>query len=709
MSLVSPDLELRAENFAPGYLDTPRPDRLPLGAMPNGRNAFFYDVSGDAATTGKRPGSRLITPTAISLGDGVDLWEFRREAAAGELLGLCNGAWSKYNEASAFAAISGATGYTGDQGRVVVSKNQALLHDGVKMQLYDGAGVRDVGFVKPTGVTALGVAAGPGVTGDYSARYTWYDQTHNHESSPAVDATATQTYTNQQRVHTKPSGSPPANVTHWRAYVRREDTEETYWTRVATVAIATTTHTEAVIDDVRADFLPLEAENDPPPVAFAFAVVYKGYLIGFPLNSSDMYMSKQGDIESFPPKQKFPVAAGDGEPARSVHLFGTSILIQKPHRSWHLVGTRVPFDIEELKSSLGNVSQEAGVEVLDWFYGWDAVKGPYRTNLVEWVPLGDTSISRILKTVNRSALASIRAVHDELNSLIIWAVPTTGSERKRTLLAFNYVIGAWLPPITGLEYRSLVQYKTTAGAIGVYSGDEWGRVWRLFDGGREGPPSGTVRGTVTHTGVAANTLRDDHATFYTTGSGLAGMPVAVRSPGRTWQWRRIASNTATVLTLDTTNDAPWSPKPTAPTLGEEDTTTWRYIIGGIQWFAWGPWLDGGKSNRQKKAGFLFVQTKPASTSHAIEVRARFNDAEGTTLDQDFEFTTGAAGGVWGEGTWGTALWASISQQERKTRIMRNFFKMQLLFQNFEPDQPVEMTAWEVTADWLPRRRVNGAG
>jgi hypothetical protein len=709
MSLPQPAYTIRAENFAPGYLDSPRTDRLPLGATPDARNAFFYDVEvhekGPAATTGKRPGSRLITPAAISLGDPVDLSEFRRENAAGALLGFCNGAWSVFDEVSAFTPIASATGYTGDVGRLVVAKNQAFLHDGTKQQLYDGSTVRDVGFVKPTGVTNMTLGGSPGVTGTYSARYTWYDQTHNHESSPTVDETADLVTTNDERVHTKPSGSPPAWVTHWRAYVRREDTNEVYWMRVGTVAIGTATLTEAIPDGARVDRLPLEAENDPPSVAFAVMAMFKGYAIGFPVDSSDMHVSKQGDFESWNPKDVFKVSAGDGEPVRSVRPLGTEIVIQKPHKSWHLVGARVPFDIEELHSSFGNVSQEAGCEVKGRYFAWDEIKGPYWTDLNNWEPIGDLRIGRLLGTLNRSQLAGIRAVHDEQHSLVIWAVPTIGSARRRTLLAYHYVLQAWLPPITGLEYASLAQYTTVAGILGVYAGDAWGRVWRLFDGTRDAPSTGTVQGTVSDTGATSNTLEDDTATFYTTGDGLAGVPVAVLSPAGVWQWRRIASNTATVLTLDTVNDTAWTTRPQGPS---GSTPGWTYIIGGIQWYQWTPWLDAGEPGRQKKAWLLEVQLKPASSQHVIEVRARFNDDEGITGNQEFTFSTGLTGGIWGVGLWGVMLWGSLNRRMRKARIMRAFFSMQIVFSNFYPDQPIEMTSYVVTADPLLRRRVGGA-
>jgi hypothetical protein len=704
VSYVRPSAVAVGEDFSRGFIDTPETDTLHPGATAYAANAMLTRVETGPdkrrATMSKRRGHRLVTPTAMSLGATVDgLVDFRRETAPPQLLACCDGAWYAWNDLDTMTAISGATGYTpGASARGVLFKNQAWLFDGTAQQLYDGTTVRSVGVSKPTGVTNM-TAQGTGLTGSYSARYTWYDQTHDHESSPTTDATSTLVLTNEGRRHTKPSGSPPAHVTHWRAYVRREDTSEVYWMRVATVAIGDATHDEAVIDAVRRDPLPGETANDPPTITPAVAAVWKGYGIAFPTNSSEMHVSTQGDIEAWNPRNVFKVSPGDGEAVQLAQPVGSEFVIMKPHRAWYLTGDTLPFGIEELHSSFGCVSQEAGVEVGRRFFAWDAVKGPYWTDLTNWVPLGDYRIEQTLGRINRAALDGIRAVHDEARSLVIWAVPTIGSTRRRTLLAYHYGLEAWLPPMTGLEIASLAQYTDAQGALRVYAGDYWGRLFALFDATRDGVPAGasTVTGTVTS--ATSSTLVDTAATFYTTGDGLAGLPVAVRSPAGGWQWRRIASNTADTLTLETTTDNPWT---TTPAAG------WTYIIGGIEWYWTTPWLDFGEPTRIKRLSWLFAQLKPASGSHALDVRVRFNDDEGVVVSRDLSFATGLTGGIWGTMVWGTSLWGALNRRMRKARLMRACFSLQLQFSNPYPDQPVEMSRYQVEGDVLARRRVGGA-
>jgi len=262
------------------------------------------------------------------------------------------------------------------------------------------------------------------------------------------------------------------------------------------------------------------------------------------------------------------------------------------------------------------------------------------------------------------------------------------------------VLGAWLPPITGLEYGSATAYTTNAGQLGIYIGDYWGRVYELFKNDRDGlptsPSSLTKQGTVTS--ATSTSITDSTATFYTTGSGMAGMSVAVRSPAGIWQWRRILSNTGTAIALDTTNGTPFS---TTPAAG------WTYIIAGIEWYWTTPILDGGNPAQQKRAHWLTIQQTPTSGNYTFEVFARFGT---TATDFQLTYQTEAAGALWGEAIWGESLWSGNARARpiSKLRLMRAPFSMAFRFQNFYPDQPVELLGYTVGCDVLPRRSVRGA-
>jgi hypothetical protein len=548
--------------------------------------------------------------------------------------------------------------------------------------------------------------SGAGVTGTYEAYYVWYDSVMDHESSPSTTTTPL-VCAAQARRHTKPGGAPPVNVTHWRAYVRRTDTNEFNFFRAVTVAIGTGTQDEEVSDTARreAGAGAFSSDNDPPPGAFSVLVERSG--IGFALlpNDDSFYTSKTGDLESWHPRNKFPVSRGDGEPLTTIVKYGTDILLQKPHSTIRLLGDTVPFQQDTLHSRWGNVSQDAALEVDSLLYAWDRVKGPYNTDTVNWTSMVDGRVSAMVAAVNRDATAraDIRANYDETNRIIRWIVPSIGNVRKRVILKWHVDLKTWLPPETGLEYGSIFSYTTTAGLLGTYIGDYWGRVYELGSGDRDGVPAAsagtTAIGPLAVTSATASTVTCGTGTFYTTGSGLAGMSVAVRSATGLWQWRRILSNTATVITLDTTNDNPWTTIP---------DTTYTLVVAGIRWYWTTPWVDFGFPEMEKSLAHFFLQGKSTSSSYDTTVHARFNDDEGVVASTDYTFPTGSRGGVWGEMIWGTGLWSETTRRTRKQSVGRSPFTTQFQFSNYYPDQPITITGWGLTAERLQGRKVPGA-
>jgi hypothetical protein len=640
-----------------------------------------------------------VNPTAIASAKAIEgMTEFQRENATSEQIVVCNGTAYKWDGGTGYSALASGTGFTvGNRVNMMHFKNNLFLMDGAQHLRYDGTSCKPVGFIAPTAAPALAVAAGPGVTGTYEGFAVWYDSTMDHESSPSAISAAV-VFANQQRQWTKPAGAPPANVSHWRVYCRRTDTFETNYFLVGTVTFATATLTEAVTDAARTTPGPGLSTNDLPPV-FAFAEEFKGYRIGIKANSSDAYFSKQFDPESQHPRDVFPVGGkGDTKPVRSARKYGVDFLLQKPRKTYRLVGDAVPFKIEPITNSLGGVSQRSGIEVDGWWYQWDELRGPYRTDLETWEPIGDNKISTIVATVNRQALDLIEVVHHAELNLIMWAVPTS-TTRRRTLLPYNYRLGRWLPPITGFEYAALSEFTTPSGDYGLYFGDEWGRVYELFSGEVDGVPSGTTSATIT--AATAGTITAGAATFYTTGSALAGMPVLVVSPSGAMQWVRAQSNTGTVITLDTTNGPSLSPVP-AP-LGGSDPA-WTVIVGGIDWYWFTPRFTGAKPTLQKKGHLLSIMGSVNSMEHDVNVGVRFNRR--TAITRSYTFNLDLGGMVWGSGIWGTDLWGgSGTRDARKRRMKHCFFDVQFKFWNYMPDQPVVISHFEATADYLPNRRV----
>ncbi|MGE3278031.1 MAG: hypothetical protein AB7O67_23210 [Vicinamibacterales bacterium] len=710
MSYLRPEAQLWANDFTPGYLDSPEADTLPLGATPDAKNAFLYaiDVDRRRAVMGKRPGTRLITPTALASETCIDaLFEWRRSGAGPSLLAMCGG---ELFEVDAVAGTSSSigTGWTaGNPARLTPFKNDAFVYDGDYMRRWDGTTLYEVGGAAPTGVTNMSAGTGS-VTGTYEAVYAWYNEDRDRWTS-VTDATSTLVLAGQGRTHTKPSGTPPTWATHWAAFVRRTDTYELNYYYVGRATIATATLTETVSDTVRQrnDLAPLPGDNDAPPGAWKVLVEHKGIGIGILPDSDSYYASKLGDLESWHPKNKFPVSRSTGDDLCWARPFGADILIGTQHASWRLVGTQVPFTIEPVHSSYGSVSQDACLEVDGLFFAWDRVHGPYVTDLVSFRRIGANRIDTILATVAPDAVSDIRIVHDERKRLIGWAVPTgTTSTRRRTILWYHYQLDCWLPPQTGMEYGAFATHMDADGTFGVFMGDYWGRVFEMFSGTREGVPVETPTDNVRVAAVVSATastvvVNVGAASLYTAGSGLAGLPVAVLSPAGVWQWRRIKSNTGDTITLDTTNDAQWTTTP---------TSEYTVVIAGIEWFWWTPWLDFSVPHLTKQLDHLWLEAKSASSEHTVTVRMRFNNDEGVVDNLELSFTTAVTAGLWGDpnSKWGVALWATTQRQLRKKKLPRSPLTAQVQFSNYLPDQEIKIPLWGLTADTLPGKKAQSA-
>jgi hypothetical protein len=702
VSLSIPTFKFLNRDFSPGYLDTPESDTLPLGATPSARNAVFVSIlnqadGGVVARIRKRKGYTLIAPTAMSVGDPVQaMFDFNREVGTSEMLAVCDGQLYRWDGLDTFDAIGAAAFSTTARVRMMAFKNNVVIMDGTTTKRYNGTDLLDMGFAAPTGAPGLATTGVGTVTGTYEGYAVWYDSTMDHESSPSAVSSQV-TFAAQQRRWSKPAGAPPANVNFWRIYSRRVDTNEVNYFLTATVAIGTATVDEQLSDTARVDAGagPLTSSNNPPP-AFAFMGLYKDHGIGVKTGESYFYVSKQGDLESQHPSDKFSVERGIGKALRSVTQYGTETLLCKPNRTYRLVGDKKPFRVELIHSEIGNVSQESAIEIERLLYGWDEQRGPYVTDLVNWNTLADNRIQNILSGLNRDNVEDIRAEHVPELNLVVWILSTSATQaRRRTMLAYNYKLGKWCPPITGLEFASMCRFTTATEGVKLYVGDYWGRVYRMFDGDSDGAPvSSLLEATVT--GASSSSVTVDVSggtTLYTGGNGLAGQRVLVESPAGAYQWRRIQSNTADTITLDTTNDSAWT---TTPSAG------WTVYLGATEFYWWTPWIDFGAPELLKRGGYVLVEGRSSATADVLEVLARFNGDEGIAAEFDFSFTT--SGGIWGESEWGTALWGARQRRIKKQRINRSFYAIQLGFRSYRAERPVDIVAYGVEGDPRPRRR-----
>jgi hypothetical protein len=163
------------------------------------------------------------------------------------------------------------------------------------------------------------------------------------------------------------------------------------------------------------------------------------------------------------------------------------------------------------------------------------------------------------------------------------------------------------------------------------------------------------------------------------------------------QWRRIQSNTGSVITLDTTNDAAWTSLPQA---GEQ------IIVGAIDWYWRAPVIDFGDPFTKKKGGFFEVQTRPGSSSLRLQLIGLMEGLRTQGFAKNFSFTISA---TWGIGAWGSMYWGGGDPTPLKMRLMRTFFGFSFELSNPYPNQPISILGVAIGADRLTRRKVASGG
>jgi len=179
---------------------------------------------------------------------------------------------------------------------------------------------------------------------------------------------------------------------------------------------------------------------------------------------------------------------------------------------------------------------------------------------------------------------------------------------------------------TGIEAKCSTILYDDNGVGTIYIGDYDGFVSTLWSGYYDGVQSGTLAGTAT--GGASGTLIDTGASFYTTGSGLMAMTVVKYTPSTgTFESKKIASNTGTVLTLTGT----WA---TAPAVTD------KYYIGSceLDWYS-----KNFQFTRATDKSLLFdlvVNHQDAATAQNIRVRMSKDLGKSEIANQEVDLSDG---------------------------------------------------------------------
>jgi hypothetical protein len=704
------------ESWAGGVITSLEVDAIPASASPRGLNAELRSAGGGRAAVAKRRGVETANATAITGATAIlGQHEFKRRAVGGATFTThhlvysqngrldvlkSDGTTEAYDSTDADPFTSGDT-----PPDFAVVNNECWIVNGVENKkattTSDGASrrVRNIGLARPSAPT-LG-DSGTGMTGTYEIVLAYRNSLTGHTSSRS-DATS-RSVTNKTIDVTIPT-SIDAQITHVVIGIRKTGLQTEFF-ELATVTAGTSTYAVNVTDGTLTaltTLMPDTAENDAPPVLSVAEFHLERVFAAGPTEPSKLLFSQLFKPESFDPENYEPISADDGDSIVALKSAFGILVIFKRNSLWALYGDDPnTWEIRLIDSKIGTTSHRSVVFVNGTLYWWSEV-GP-----VAWsgdgkpLLIGQELIADTLSADNLryAQYHRVCAEADITNERILWAVNETSPEgepnftNNNALIPFNYALQRfestkWDP----LDTASLGVVADATDVPRLFIGGYYGQLFEYGSVDADGAESGTVSGTVTSaTNGPPATLTDSTAAFMTTGAGLKGRYVYVAAPGgQSVQRRRIISNTATVLTLDT--GLQWNIVP---------NEFYTYVIGGPDW-QWDTYVAAQSSAFWKKRfRFLFCQLKTEATEALVSIDLLFDYSN--SVGQTLEVLVVPGGGKWDSAVWDVDRFGAQAAKSERLRVGGTGYAWRARFRNGNPNEPVTLLKVGMSAELLTEK------
>lgn len=283
----------------------------------------------------------------------------------------------------------------------------------------------------------------------------------------------------------------------------------------------------------------------------------------------EVAFSEQGEPEYFPSINSFNVGRDEGGRITGMKKVGNQMIVatdRSLHRVYHTGDSYQPYGVQRTNSPVGCTAHRSMVVANGALFFWGG-DGFYVFQNNTAVNISHDALGRIHEDMQQSLLPYIAGTYH--NERIVWACPYDDSTYLDRLYIYDLRTKEWdLPWQTFqlIDLQDAVSSETGRRYLlfSQKAGDNYALHYFNWDLYNDGAYNGDYSGTVTS--ATANTLSDTTASFPTGGGGLAGVPVYIRAGTGEGQERRIRSNTATVLTLESA----WTTIP--------DTTS-EFVVG----------------------------------------------------------------------------------------------------------------------------------
>jgi hypothetical protein len=391
------------------------------------------NVNLNLGTIQKRPGWTFHADVSDG-GAALGIYEYVKLDGSKTQLVKAGGTLQKISSGS---VIQLETGFSSSELPSFVTINdKCYILDGSIFKVTDGTTVFDAPIARPASAPTLGSASAGVLNGVYDYKYTWYSSTWGQES-PASDASAVTTLSDQQIVITMSTTRPDTRVDKKRIYRRKVSASESVWSFYKEIAYGTATDTDNTRDvDLDATSIaPLSLSTSLPGLRYAAYQAGVLFLAGDATN--DLYFSRVGTPWELSSAVTIG-SSGDSDPITGLWAFQGVVIVFKRHSIWLVSGnTKDTIYPRKITSGIGCSAGHSIVEVDGKlyflgersFYIFDGASDP--------VDIGER-VREDIVTRNYARDPYVVGGHDHANGAIYWSYSGNQSGSNNRFYAYFY-------------------------------------------------------------------------------------------------------------------------------------------------------------------------------------------------------------------------------------------------------------------------------
>lgn len=705
------DLYQEITEFSGGVQSAAAPDRIPPNSTPLAINTAFKNIGSGQANIGTRPGLETVNTTAIS-GSPAFLFQDVYSYDTG----------SGFSNYLVYVAVDGTLRFKDDDNNVgsalavpanfpnpstlcfsagtalvdstVMNNRLFLVNASLERRSLLGTSYKAWGL---TAIAATTIASAAGGTNSmpnetYNVAVTAYDNATGAESSiGAITSVSMGGASRRIKVDISPTSAETAQYPYWRIYLQRTTTQADLYlvqklynlaasviVTNADIPIGTTT---AYVDISAADIAnlivvaPRPEDNGVPPSDIKYVATYGRRLLA--ASDRNIYWSQLDKPDNFSDRAYEPVDTGEGDRITGIFPFSDELLmIFTSQNVWGLFGSDpTSWTLRPIDHTVGCCSHLSIVEFEGKIGWWSINEGPvwYDGEQIHHQALDDLGWQAVVADIESSRLDFVYGGYDPQGQRVLWSVGSSGSaNRNNRLIPYNtrlrrFEASYWNP----MDFATIGSGFTSDGTLRLFAGNYGGQIFYFdVDTTKDGIPGGTL--ITTFMPVASSVSTITSSGFYNTGSGLAERYVLVTDEeNRPVAKVRIASNTATVLTL-ATNVA-----------GLSVGRTYNAYLGSPDLRLYTKWLDLGETFNRKRWDRLYVQAQSNSDASGLYATTQINFSETAQKVQN-PFNIDAA--KWDQGTWDSSQWAGVGQLKKRLFIGRTGQAIRVAIFHFNTNQ-----------------------